>query len=122
MSETSRPLIAFLVSLAVGVILFQQYLYHTSELQHTIELVGDGVRTGKAMLGTLSSIVVIISSVILYIFPKMHRLCGFTILIFSLIGSFAMGIYWGVFIINGFSIVFGVLGGILAITWKPEEK
>jgi len=66
------------------------------------------------ILGLVVGIVVIISAVLLYNRPGEHAAWGVLILIFSVLSLF--GSMMGGF---GVGLILGVIGGILAILWKP---
>lgn len=67
------------------------------------------------IVGMVVGIIVIVFAILLYINPMQHELYGALIVIFSVIS-----------IINcmggmGMGLLLGIVGGILAILWKPEE-
>lgn len=65
------------------------------------------------VLGIVLGIVVIVSAVMLYINPIQHELWGALIIAFSVISVLScMG---GM----GIGLVLGIIGGILAILWRP---
>ena len=68
-------------------------------------------------LGLIFGVIVIISALMLSSKPQEHTTWGTLILIFSVISIFgsAMGGF-------GIGLILGIIGGILAITWKPPEK
>jgi hypothetical protein len=68
-------------------------------------------------LGLIFGVIVIISALMLNSKPQEHTTWGTLILIFSVISIFgsAMGGF-------GIGLILGIIGGILAITWKPPEK
>ena len=68
-------------------------------------------------LGLIFGVIVIISALMLNSKPQEHTTWGTLILIFSVISLFgsAMGGF-------GIGLILGIIGGILAITWKPPEK
>jgi len=68
-------------------------------------------------LGLIFGAIVIISALMLNSKPQEHTTWGTLILIFSVISIFgsAMGGF-------GIGLILGIIGGILAITWKPPEK
>ena len=68
---------------------------------------------GMSFFGIVSGIIILIGSIMLYSQPKQTATWGTVILIFSLLSFFGMG---GFFI----GAVLGFVGGILALTWKPE--
>jgi hypothetical protein len=67
--------------------------------------------------GILFGIMVIVSALMLYNKPIEHSKWGLLILIFSvlsILGSAMAGF--------GVGLILGVLGGILALTWKPPPR
>jgi hypothetical protein len=68
------------------------------------------------LLGIVFGAVIIVSAMALYTNPKQHQLWGTWILSLSVISIITcMG---GM----GIGLVLGIIGGILAILWKPEES
>jgi len=73
-----------------------------------------GVFLGMGILGLIFGIVVVISALLLNSNPGEHTKWGTLILIFSLLSI--MGGMGGWLI----GLILGVVGGVLAITWKPS--
>jgi len=70
---------------------------------------------GLGIFGLISGIIVVISSIMLNSEPENHVKWGTLILIFSVLSIFGgMGGY-------GIGLILGVIGGLLAITWKPKS-
>jgi hypothetical protein len=69
------------------------------------------------ILGLVFGVIVIISALMLNSKPQEHTTWGTLILVFSVLSIFgsAMGGF-------GIGLILGIIGGILAITWKPVEK
>jgi len=67
------------------------------------------------ILGIIFGIIVIISAVLLYSRSGEHTTWGVLILVFSVLSVF--GSMMGGF---GIGVILGVIGGILAILWKPS--
>lgn len=69
------------------------------------------------VLGLIFGAIVIISAIMLNSKPEQHSTWGTVIIIFSVLSIFgsAMGGF-------GIGLVLGLIGGILAITWKPTKK
>lgn len=68
------------------------------------------------ILGLVFGVIVIISAIMLNRKPQEHTRWGILIVIFSvlsMVGS-AMGGF-------GIGLILGLIGGVLAITWKPTE-
>src|SRR3972149_6583763 len=76
-----------------------------------------GFAFGMGFLGLIFGVIVIISALILGSKPQEHTTWGTLILIFSVISIFGSAL--GGF---GIGLILGIIGGILAITWKPTEK
>jgi hypothetical protein len=68
------------------------------------------------ILGLVFGIVVIISSLMLNHKPQEHSKWGVLIVVFSVLSIFgsAMGGF-------GVGLILGLIGGVLAITWKPTQ-
>lgn len=68
------------------------------------------------VLGVVFGAIIIISALMLNRKPQEHATWGTLIVIFSVISIFggAMGGF-------GIGLVLGLIGGVLAITWKPTE-
>jgi hypothetical protein len=68
------------------------------------------------VLGLIFGIIVIISAVMLNSKPEQHSTWGILIIVFSVLSIFgsAMGGF-------GIGLILGLIGGILAVTWKPTE-
>jgi len=75
-----------------------------------------GYRFGEifGLAGLVFGIVVIVSSVMLYNKPIDHSKWGSLILIFSVLSIFGSAMAG-----FGVGLILGLIGGILAITWKP---
>jgi len=68
------------------------------------------------ILGLVFGVIVIISALMLNSKPQEHTTWGTLILVFSVLSIFgsAMGGF-------GIGLILGIIGGILAITWKPPQ-
>lgn len=73
-----------------------------------------GFMYGLIIIGLVSGVVVTIGAVMLSLRPAGHDMWGTLILVFSLIGFLGMG---GFFI----GAIVGVVGGILALNWRPAH-
>lgn len=67
-----------------------------------------------AIGGVVAGIIETFSSVMLYRTPEKHRLWGILIILVSIFGWFGAA---GGFIIGS---VYGLVGGVLALRWKPS--
>jgi hypothetical protein len=76
--------------------------------------VGDriGFTPAMAILWDISGLLIIIAAVMLSRDPKKHRTYGAIISVFAFISLFGAPI--------GIGSIIGVVGGILAFTWKPK--
>jgi hypothetical protein len=70
---------------------------------------------GIGIWGLICGVLILLGAFMIYTRPGSHGIWGIIILIFSLL-SFIAG---GGFIIGA---ILGVIGGILAIVWKPPES
>ena len=68
------------------------------------------------LVGVLFGIAVVAGAILLYHNPTQHSTWGLVILVFSVLSIFgsAMGGF-------GVGLILGVIGGILALTWKPPS-
>ncbi len=68
------------------------------------------------VLGLIFGLIVIISALMLNNKPEQHSTWGTLIIVFSVLSVFgsAMGGF-------GIGLVLGLIGGVLAITWKPTQ-
>ncbi len=68
------------------------------------------------VLGLIFGVIVIISALMLNNKPDQHSTWGILIIVFSVLSIFgsAMGGF-------GIGLILGLIGGILAVTWKPTE-
>ena len=67
---------------------------------------------GAGVVGLIAGIVVLIGAAMIYVRPRSASTWGLLVLIFSIVSFFGMG---------GFLIgaILGIIGGVLAMTWKP---
>ncbi len=72
---------------------------------------GGGWFYGLGAIGVISGIVILVASIMLYERPAQASTWGTLVLAFSIISFFGMG---GFFL----GAILGVVGGILALTWK----
>jgi hypothetical protein len=71
-----------------------------------------GFFTAVSIASFVCGVIVLMSSLVLRIHPQEHVLWGVTIVVFSAISFVGMGGYF----VGG---VFGIIGGALALTYKP---
>jgi len=74
-----------------------------------------GIVSGLMLVSLVSGVLVIVGAVMINIHPSQSSTWGIVVLVFSIISFVGMG---------GFVIgaVLGVVGGILALTWRPKSK
>jgi hypothetical protein len=135
MTETEKPTIAFLLSLIGGIFIllgggvmsmfggfggyggygmmggFRGMMGHQYPSYGMMGWFGFGL---FGVLGLIFGIIVIISAFMLNSKPQEHSTWGTLIVIFSVLSVF--GSMMGGF---GVGLILGLIGGILAITWKP---
>lgn len=68
------------------------------------------------LIGIISGVIVIISAIMLNSRPEEHLRWGTLILVFSILSIFSA---MGGFLIG---LIFGIIGGIMAISWKPGKQ
>lgn len=124
-SETAKPVAAFVVSLVAGVLILVGGLFGVVGWMAWGWVWGGGwgmmgPMMGRWMpmwlstfsvLGLVSGIVIVASALMLQNRPSEAKTWGTLILVFSVVSLFGMG---------GFLIgaILGIIGGILALTWK----
>lgn len=111
--SVEKPTAAFVLSLIGGIfILLAGVVLGTLGAAFTFFLGGIGGVIG--IFGLIWGIIVIIGSVMLYSQPEQHTVWGIIILVFSILSWFGA--------LGGFLIGFilGLVGGILAIVFKPD--
>ena len=134
--KPERPRLAFLISLIAGILIVTGGLF-TSLVAILLRITGfesaNGQVTWPGMLGSgvglfefgviltgvvgvLAGIIVILAAVMLVKRPKKRSTWGSLIILFSFFSIYgaAMGGF-------GIGLVLGLIGGILAVTWKPKN-
>jgi hypothetical protein len=66
---------------------------------------------GLAVIGILSGIIILVGAIMIYNQPAKASAWGTLVLAFSIVSLFGMGGFF-------FGAIMGVVGGILAMTWK----
>ena len=74
---------------------------------------GGGWFYGAAAVGLIAGIVVLVGAVMIYARPNNSSTWGLLVLVFSIPSFFGMG---GFFI----GAILGIVGGVLAMVWKPR--
>ncbi|MEM3733232.1 MAG: DUF6114 domain-containing protein [Candidatus Bathyarchaeia archaeon] len=123
MVEKEKPTAAFIISLISGIFIILGGFA-------TIVMMGTwGWMMGRMIhgwfmprifvwigfFGLISGIIVVISALMLNFKPENHVAWGTLILLFSVLSIFGGA--------GGFAVglILGVIGGILALTWKPKQ-
>ena len=133
MTNEEKPTTAFILSLVAGIFILlgggmmSMLGYGFSSMMGRYGGWGGMMGPGFGMmgfafgmmgfLGLIFGVIVIISAIMLNSKPLEHATWGTLILIFSVVSIFgsAMGGF-------GIGLILGIIGGVLAITWKPPEK
>ena len=132
MSKSERPTLAVVLSLLAGVFILVAGAVK-SVLGFIIGSVGSRITASHRIIGTMVGmmgfglgvfgivgvvfgIIVIVSALMLNSKPAQHTTWGVLILVFSILSLFggAGGFYVG--------LILGLIGGTLAITWKPTKS
>jgi len=74
-----------------------------------------GIMSGLMLVSLVSGVLVIVGAVMINIHPSQSSTWGIIVLVFSIISFVGMG---GLVI----GAVLGVVGGVLALTWRPKSK
>jgi len=132
MSDKEKPTAAFILSLIGGIFILLGggmmsmlgYWFIGSYRGRGFGMMGPfgmmgGLGYGFGVLGVVGlvfGIIVIVSAIMLNSRPEQHSTWGILIVIFSVLSVFgsAMGGF-------GVGLILGLIGGILAITWKPTQ-
>lgn len=126
MANEERPTTAFVLSLVGGV-----FILLGGGMMSTIGSFGFGGMMGFGgmggmmgwtgfglfgILGLIFGAIVVISAIMLNSKPQEHATWGTLIVLFSVLSIFggAMGGF-------GVGLILGLIGGVLALTWKPTE-
>lgn len=131
MSTYQKPVAAFLLSFLSGIFialgsvvmcLWWSWWWPTgwSGMLHEMEehMPGwnfDGIAYVMGILGIIFGIIIISAAILLYTNPKQHELWGALIIVFS--AASVISCMGGM----GVGLLLGIVGGALAILWKPEE-
>lgn len=78
---------------------------------------GLGFMMGFGLIGLIAGIVIIYAAIMLNSKPEQASTWGTLILVFSIVSLFG-GAMGGL----GLGFILGLIGGILALTWKPPSK
>jgi len=76
---------------------------------------GGGWFYGMAAIGTVSGIIILVGAIMIYNQPAKASTWGALILAFSIVSLFGMGGFF-------FGAILGVVGGILALTWRTQAR
>jgi len=132
LSSDQKPVAAFILSLISGVFIIlggsvwclwldwhwdmgwmDDFMHGWDDHMHSWGFEGT-ISYTMGVLGIIFGVVVIISAVMLYLNPSQRQLWGALIISFSVISVLScMG---GM----GIGLILGIVGGVLAILWKPE--
>ena len=102
--SANKPTAAFVLSLIGGIIIYGVGFTRTIRF------------TPTGVFGIICGTLVILSSIMLYIKPAMHKMWSKIIVIFSILSW--LGALGGLMI--GFTL--GLIGGILGFMWKPAHN
>jgi hypothetical protein len=125
MAEQEIPTVAFILSLVGGlIILISGIVFLMIGAAFMGSMMGalvpgltglvSSVIAGLGIWGLICGVIILLGAYMIYTRPDTHGMWGIIILVFSLL-SFIEG---GGYIIGA---ILGIVGGILAITWKPEK-
>lgn len=133
MSLDQKPVAAFVLSLLSGIFIilggsvwclwlgthwnmgWMDWMMHEWD-EHMHEWNMGGIAYAMGIVGIVFGAIIIVAAVMVYITPKQHVLWGTLIIVFSVIS--VLGCMGGL----GIGLILGVIGGVLAILWKPEKR
>ncbi|MHB1708950.1 MAG: DUF6114 domain-containing protein [Thermoplasmataceae archaeon] len=113
--ENDKPVAAFVLSLIGGIFVLLGGII-IAVLGAALTFFIGGIGGIYGLFGIIFGIIIIVGSAMLYSNPDKHTLWGAIILVFSIVSWF--GSYGG-FVIG---FLLGLIGGILAMVWKPQTK
>jgi len=137
MSYGERPIVAVILSIIGGALMllggsmaFMMHTYHDEDFgmmdgfggmmggyRHMMNGLGFpyGSMSGLMLVSLVLGVLVIIGAVMIDIQPSQSNTWGIIVLVFSIVSFLGMG---------GFLIgaVLGIVGGALALSWKPKPK
>ncbi|MCS7145630.1 MAG: hypothetical protein RMJ28_03905 [Nitrososphaerota archaeon] len=127
MSQTDKPTAAFIISLAGGTLVLVGGLVSLLWIYYPSWMWWRGMMMPGMMwwmpslwlalpvLGITSGVIIIVGALAIISNPAQSQIWGALILVFSVIGLFGLG---------GFiaGSLLGIVGGILALTWKTQPK
>ncbi len=115
-----KPKAAFILSMLAGIFMvgsaalrlairafFRSYGPYIGTYTGMHMMGGFGFGLLRSIITLVFGIIVIVSALMLYRRPQRHRLYGILIMIFSVLSGGIIG------------VILGLVGGILAIIWKP---
>ena len=133
-TTTEKPIVSFIFSLIAGILILggsvtvMGFSFGDLTMWHDERILlrrddgryygmmrgfgfGGGWFSGLAAIGIASGIIILIGAIMIYNQPARASTWGALILAFSIVSLFGMGGFF-------FGAVLGVVGGILALTWK----
>ena len=113
--ENDKPVAAFVLSLIGGIFVLLGGIV-IAALGAALTFFIGGIGGFYGLFGIIFGIIIIVGSAMLYSNPDKHVLWGAIILVFSIVSWF--GSYGG-FVIG---FLLALIGGILAMVWKPQIK
>jgi len=88
---------------------------HANLPQGVMPSIIPGIVGAIGLFGLVSGILVLVSAVLPRVYPSQRETWGILILVFSVLSFFGLG---------GFVVgaILGIIGGILALRWKPPTQ
>lgn len=125
MAEKEKPIAAFIISLIGGIFIILGGLTTIAMMSAWSWIImrrmmhwwfAPRIFIWIGAFGLISGIIVVISALMLNFEPEKHIAWGTLILLFSVLSIFGG--------IGGFAVglILGIIGGILALTWKPKQQ
>ncbi|MDH5461131.1 MAG: hypothetical protein OEZ29_02665 [Candidatus Bathyarchaeota archaeon] len=134
MNSDKKPVAAFMLSLMAGIFIIlggsvwclwldghwdmgwmEGMMHGWEEHTHSWGLEGT-ISYTMGLLGIIFGVIVVILAIMLYLSPLQHQLWGALIIVFSVMSVLScMGSM-------GIGLLLGIIGGVLAILWKPGTE
>ena len=120
MGSTEKPTAAFVLSLLAGIFIFiglfieiwiGSVIAQFADLSDVPGFVFEILRVGW-WVGWIRGAIVLLAAFMLFFKPAQARAWGIVVLVLSILSIFTLGFI---------TVILGIIGGALAISWKPAK-